>query len=53
MGVVYDERLGRPGLYSLEFRRVSGILCGATSPDKVNMERTFSLVGESRAKDHF
>ena len=55
-GLSYEERLSRLGLYSLEFRRVRGDLIETykilTGLDRVDSERMFPMVGESRSRGH-
>ena len=55
-GLSYEESLNQLGLYSLEFRRVRGDLIEIykilTGLDRVDSERIFPLVGESRTRGH-
>ena len=55
-GLAYDERLTALGLYSLEFRRLTGDLIETyrimKGVDGVDVERMFPLVGESRTRGH-
>ena len=53
---MYEERLTRLGLFSLEFRRMRGDLIEPykilTGRDRVGAGRMFSIVGESRTRGH-
>ena len=56
VGLTYEERLSRLGLYSLDFRQMRGdltetykILMGL---DRVDAERMFPMVGKSRTRGH-
>ena len=55
-GLSYEERLSRLGFYSPEFRRVRGDLIETykilTGLDRVDSERMFPMVGESRTRGH-
>ena len=55
-GLSYEERLSWLGLYSLEFRRVRGDLIETykilTGLERVDLERMFPMVGESRTRGH-
>ena len=51
----YEERLRTLGLYSLEFRRMRGILLKLRilrGLDRVDVERMFPLVGKTRTRGH-
>lgn len=54
IGLTYDECLSTLGLYSLEFRRMMRILIEnyriVNDLDRVNAERTFPLMAESRTE---
>ena len=55
-GLVYEERLSRLGLYSLEFRRMMGDLRETykimKGIDKIEAGKLFPLAGETRARGH-
>ena len=55
-GLSDEERRSWLGLYSLEFRRVSGnqieILKILTVLDRIDSERMFPIVGEARNRGH-
>ena len=55
-GLSYEERLSQLGLYSLELRRVRGDLIETykilTGFDRVDSEKLFPMVGESRTRGH-
>ena len=56
VGLSYEERLKRLGLYSLEFRRMRGNLIETykiiKGLDKLDAGKMFPMLGESRTRGH-
>ena len=56
VGLMYDERMGRLGLYLLEFRWMRGDLIETykilRGLDKIDAGKTFPMLGDSRTREH-